>query len=132
MAQLRNLDQRLRVIEEERQGELTFLRNAIRQNQQRLNNLFGRCGEPDAAGCPCLPGHGISVRNHRCHITQEALAASPRIRVNGNQRAVSFDGWPANECEDECEPRRLISTALERKLADDLDELIRRTLRVRM
>ena len=51
MAQLRNLDQRLRVIEEERQGELTFLRNAIRQNEQRLNDLFGICGEPDAEGC---------------------------------------------------------------------------------
>ena len=65
MAQLRNLDQRLRVIEEERQGELTFLRNAIRQNQQRLNNLFGRCGEPDAAGCPEQQGGRRKKRKSR-------------------------------------------------------------------
>ena len=65
MAQLRNLDQRLRVIEEERQGELTFLRNAIRQNEQRLNDLFGICGEPDAEGCPEQDGGRRKKRSRR-------------------------------------------------------------------
>ena len=64
-ARLRNLDERLSAIEEERQGELTFLRNTIGQNEQRLNNLFGRCGEPDAAGCPEQQGGRRKKRKSR-------------------------------------------------------------------
>ena len=49
---LRNLDERLKVIEREREGELTLLRREIRKNKDRLNKLHGTCGiSPDAEGC---------------------------------------------------------------------------------
>ena len=48
---LRNLDERLKVIEREREGEVTFLAREIRKNKARLNKLHGTCGTPDAEGC---------------------------------------------------------------------------------
>ena len=48
---LRNLDERLKVIERDREGELTLLRREIRKNKDRLNKLHGTCGSPDAEGC---------------------------------------------------------------------------------
>ena len=49
---LRNLDERLKVIEREREGELTFLAREIRKIKTRLNKLHGTCGNsPDAEGC---------------------------------------------------------------------------------
>ena len=49
---LRNLDERLKVIESDREGELPLLRRQIRKNNARLNKLHGICGiSPDAEGC---------------------------------------------------------------------------------
>ena len=49
---LRNLDERLKVIESDRQGELPLLRRLIGKNKDRLNKLHGTCGiSPDAEGC---------------------------------------------------------------------------------
>ena len=50
-SRLRNLDERLKVIERDREGELTLLRREIRKNKDRLNKLHGTCGSPDAEGC---------------------------------------------------------------------------------
>ena len=89
-AQLQSIHQRLRVIEEERQGELTFLRNAIRQNQQRLNDLFGICGEPDAEGCPEQDGGRRKKRKSRKRKRKTKRKKRKRKRKTKRKRRISL------------------------------------------